>query len=222
MNADLPDRLLLLVYDPAGALRVSGQSLDYGLAGAVLMELMLAQRLHVPGKRVVVVDPTPMGEPMVDAALTRIHAAGRQRKPKDWIGPISKGLRQQVLDRQVRAGVLRHEKRRVLGLFPYTRYPWAAGAEPALAAHARREIGAALAATGPVDPRVAALCALVRATRAEAWAVPDLPKRVVRARLKEIVTASWPAEAVRKAITEMEAAVATAASTAAITAATSS
>jgi hypothetical protein len=60
---------------------------------------------------------------------------------------------------------------------------------------------------GAVDPRTAALCALVRAVRLEGTVFPGLPKKQVRERLKTISDASWPADAVRKAIEAVEAAV---------------
>jgi Golgi phosphoprotein 3 (GPP34) len=210
MTLRLADELLLLVYDDAGSMQASAQVVDYGLAGALLMELMLAERLAVPDKRLVVTDPSPVGDPLADQALARIAADRRGRKPKDWVGPLSGGLRERVLDRLVDAGLLRREEDRVLWVFPRTRFPSASGAEPLPEGEARRRLLAAVDASGPVDERTAALCALVRAVGIERIAVPDRPRREVRDRFQEIVEISWPADAVRKAITEMEAAVTTA------------
>ena len=210
MTLSLADELLLLVYDDAGSPEAGMQVVDYGLAGALLMELMLAERVTVPDKRVVVTDPTPIGDPLADQALARIAGEHRERKPKDWIGPLSKGLRERVLDRLIAAGLLRREEDRVLWVFPRTRFPSASGEEPLPEGETRRRLLAAADATGPVDQRTAALCALVRALGIERVAVPDRPRREVRERFQEIVVASWPADAARKAITEMEAAVTTA------------
>lgn len=220
MKVNLADQLLLLVHDESGTLRVSAEALSYGLAGGLLMELMLAQRVAVPEQRVVVTDPGPTGDPLVDQALGRISADRRGRKPKDWISPLSKGLREQTLDRLVQAGVLRRDRQKLLGIFPRTRYPSATGGEPVPAVEARQRLRAALDASGPIDPRTAALAALVRAVSAEALAVPERPKREVRAQLKVVVEASWPADAVRKAINEMEAALAAAVTTATVAATT--
>lgn len=218
MKLNLAEELLLLVYNDAGSMMASGQSVDYGLAGALLMELMLADRVTVSEKRTVVTDPTPTGDPLADQALALIAANRRGRKPKDWIGPVSNGLRDRVLDRLVQAGLLRREQDKVLWLFPRTRFPSATGAEPLPEGETRRRLLAAIDATGPVEPRTAALCALVRALGIERIAVPERPVRTVRDRIKEIEAVSWPADAVRTAISEMEAAV-TAAVTVATTAA---
>ena len=214
MTLSLADELVLLAYDDAGSVRVEAQRLAYGLGGALLMDLMLAERVAVPDHRVAVTDPNPTGDPLLDHALARIGADRRGRKPKNWVGPLSKGVHEQVLDRLVNAGVLRREDQKVLWVFPTTRFPSASGGEPLPEGEIRRRLLAAADGTGPVDPRTAALCALVRALSMEAIAVPDRPKREVRERFKTIVETSWPADAVRKAITEMEAAVGVAVSAA--------
>jgi hypothetical protein len=208
MALNLVDELVLLVYDDAGSLAVSGQRVDYGLAGALLTELMLAERVAVPEQRVVVTDPTPTGDPLVDRALARIAADRGGRKPQDWVDPLSNGLREQALDRLVQAGLFRREQDRVLWVFPRTRYPSATGTEPLPEGETRRRLLAAVDGTGAVDPRTAALCALVQALGIERLAVPDRPQRQVQQRFAAIVAASWPAAAVRAAITEQEAAAA--------------
>lgn len=207
MSLSLAEELVLLAYDDTGAPRAGTQRLQYGLAGALLMELMLVERVTVVDKRLVVTDPTPTGDPITDEALARLNAGRRARKPKDWLGTLGKGLRERVLDRLVTAGVLRREYRKVLWVFPTTRYPSASGAEPLPEAEVRRRLAAVVDTTGPVDPRTAALCALVRATQIEKLAVPHRPAREVRERFKAVVDESWPADAVRKAIAEMETAV---------------
>jgi hypothetical protein len=205
MTINLAEELLLLAYDDAGSPAISGQSVDCGLAGALLMELMLAGRVEVADRRVVVVDARPTGDPVVDEALTRIGA--ERRKPQDWVNRLGKGLRDRLLHRMVEAGVLRREQDKVLWVFPRTRYPSAIGAQPAPETETRQRLHSAVNGDGPVDPRTAALCALVRAVRLEGTVFPGLPKKQVRDRLKTISDASWPADAVRKAIEAVEAAV---------------
>jgi hypothetical protein len=148
-----------------------------------------------------------VGDPLIDAALTRI-AADRPRKPSDWVGKLRKGTRQAVLDRLVAAGTLNREERRVLLVFPGTRYPAPSGVEPPVETEARQRMGAAVRATGEVrDPRTAALCSLVAAVGLDRRVFADLPRRDVKRRLKEIGEGAWAAAAVRKAIQEVQAAV---------------
>jgi hypothetical protein len=79
--------------------------------------------------------------------------------------------------------------------------------EPAAETEARQRMRTAVNGTGSVDPPTAALCGLVSAMRWERRAFPDLPRRQVKARLKEIRQGEWAAEAVKKAIDEVQAAV---------------
>src|SRR5690348_10598141 len=101
MGNGLADDFLLLALDDQGTNLVGDPGLDYGLAGAVLLDLMLAGRLVLADGQVVVADPTPVGEPIADAALDRIAAETEPRKPDAWIQPLTDGLRAQLLDRQV-------------------------------------------------------------------------------------------------------------------------
>ncbi|GII23374.1 GOLPH3/VPS74 family protein [Planosporangium mesophilum] len=215
MTVTLADELLLLAYDDAGSAVIDTSSLDLGLAGALLVELALAGRVGVVDKRVVVTDPLPTGEPIADAALATIAADAKRRKPEDWVNRLDGGLRQQLLGRLVDAGVLRRDEDKVLWVFPRTRYPSTTGGEPAVEADARHRVEAALAGTGPVDARTAALCALIKAVGLER-AFPDRPAKEVRKRLGVIAEGDWASTAVRKAIGEMQAAVAVVITSAAI------
>lgn len=202
----LADELVLLAYDDEGSAKLGQPSLGYGLAGALLVELALAGRVDVVDKKVTVLDPTPVGVPVVDEALARI-AADKPRKAKAWVDKLSKGLAEKVLDGLVAAGVLRREEGRVLWVFPRTRYPSPGGVEPSAETDARRRLVEAVRGDGPVEPRTAALCTLVKAVQYDRKVFADLPRDRVKARLKEISEGDWVAEAVRKAVEEVQAAV---------------
>ncbi|MEV6342127.1 GPP34 family phosphoprotein [Actinoplanes sp. NPDC051851] len=215
----LLDEFALLGHDDEGRKIIDGTRLDYGLGGALLLELALSGRIDVVGKKVVVIDPAPTGDALVDDALARIRSDSHDRKPGHWLGKFAKGTRESVLSHLVAAEVLRVERGTVLAVFPRTRYPAADGTEPALEADARRRMRAAILDGGAVDPRTAALCSLVAATEMDRKIFADLDRRLVKARLKEISEGSWAAVAVRKALQEIQSAIiagAVAASTAAV------
>lgn len=217
MDNRLADDFLLLALDDRGANLVGDPGLDYGLAGAVLLDLMLAGRLDLAGDRVVVADATPVGDPVADAALERVAAAREPRKPDAWIQPLSDGLRGRLLERQVEAGVLRVEQDRVLWVFPRTRYASATGAEPAVESAVRRELTAAIDGTGAVPARTAALLGLVQAVGLAGRLFPDRDSKALKARLGEIAAGNWAAEAVQQSIARIQAVIA---SMAAVSAAT--
>jgi Golgi phosphoprotein 3 GPP34 len=75
--------LLLLVDDRIGRFLVDSTRLDNVLAGAVLVELVTIGRVGFPPAgggvkrgRMVVADPAPLGDPVLDSALAAV-AAGR-------------------------------------------------------------------------------------------------------------------------------------------------
>ncbi|SBT49981.1 GOLPH3/VPS74 family protein [Micromonospora auratinigra] len=217
----LAAELALLSYDDAaGTNRLGTPKLDYGLAGAVLLELALAGRLAVTDGKVSVVDPAPVGSPLLDEALGRIAADDRRRRPKDWIVRLSKGLRERVLDGLVADGVLRRDAGRVLGIVPRTRYPSPTGAEPPVEADARQRLVGAVGGEGAVAPGTAALLALVRAVGLDRRLFRDLPRDRVKRRLKEIDEGAWAPAAVKRALDELHVALMAMASTSAIVATT--
>jgi hypothetical protein len=203
----LAEEFILLAYDDDGTPLTDGTRLDNGLGGALLLELALAGRLDVLDKRVVVLDPSPTGDPLADDALARIAAEEKGRRPGHWVSKLAKDTRPRVLGKLVRDGVLRVEKDRVLLVFPRTKYPAAGGAQPAVEVAARERMRAAVLGSGAVEPRTAALCALVAATELDRKVFAGLDRKRVQARLKEIGEGAWAAAAVKKSIEEIQAAV---------------
>ncbi|MEU4692108.1 GPP34 family phosphoprotein [Actinoplanes sp. NPDC023714] len=205
----LLDDFMLLAHDRQGRRKADSTRLDYGLGGAVLMELALTGRIDVVDKRVVVLDRTPTGDPIVDDALRQIDGDPKGRKAGHWVKKLAKGTRKRVLARLVGTEVLEEEHSSVLVIFPRTRYPWVTDTEPSARADARERMRAAILG-GDAGPRTSALCALVAAVEMERKVFPELDRRMVKRRLKELSEGEWAAVAVRKAIQEVQAALAAA------------
>jgi hypothetical protein len=226
--------LLLLTDDTTGKPVVGSTELEHGLAGAVLLELAMTGRVDVePGKglgrkeRLVVVDASPSGEPVLDEALRRI-AQKPGRKPDTVVGALRKGLRDHLYGQLVTHGMLRAEQTKVLGLFPVTRWPCV---EPTRKQPLRQALYDALVVGVEPSPPVAAVISLLYAIRAVPkvvgrgagrWGSSNssdrsdrLDKKRVQARAKQISEGAWAAAAVRRAVDAVNAA-----TVAAITAAT--
>src|SRR6516165_9193538 len=116
------DLLLLVTDDGTGQLIVPAAQVDAGLGGANLVELALTNKVELsaegedgkPG-RVVVRDPSPAGDDVLDAALATL-TANQGKKPSAVIRPLSKNLRQALYQRLAAAGVIRSERGRTLGI----------------------------------------------------------------------------------------------------------
>src|SRR4051794_3792158 len=105
----LADELLLLAYSEKGTSQLSQYAVDLGLGGAVLLELALAERFDVRDGKIVVVDPGPLGDPVLDDALIRVASDKKARSPRDWVRKLSDQLRERLLDNLVAIGVLARE-----------------------------------------------------------------------------------------------------------------
>jgi hypothetical protein len=204
---NLAEEFALLAYGDDGAPDTDSVRLDNGLGGALLLELAIAGRLDVEDKKVIVRDGSPTGDPLVDQALARIVADDKPRKPGYWVKKFAKDTRKLTLDRLVEQEVLVRRQDTVLLLFPRTRYPAPHGGEPVPETEARQRLTAAVSTSGPVEPRTAALCALVAATNLDRKVFRSLDRGVTKRRLAEISAGDWAATAVRKTIEEIQTAV---------------
>jgi len=119
--------LLLALHDEKGTAVVSaGTALPYGLGGALVMELTLQGRLELRGENLVVTDPTPAEDGLLNDALKRIGEAKRERGPKYWVGTLGhriQNLKGRLLKELVQKGILRKEQRKILWIFPADRFP---------------------------------------------------------------------------------------------------
>lgn len=212
------DLLLLLTDDATGKLVIPGEQADVALGGANLVELTLMARVGIDdNKRLVVPDPSPTGDEILDAALAIVDDK-QGKKPKSVVGPLGKHLRAALYERLVGEGILRAEASKILGVIPVHRWP-AARAEHE--ASVRLQVTQVLVQGTTPDPRTAALISLLHAVKSEHRIVDPgehgLSKRELAARGKQVAEGDWASAAVRQAIDDMMAAV-IAASTAATSA----
>jgi len=119
--------LLLALHEEKGTvLWVAHNRLSYCLAGALLMELILKNRLRLEPKVLEVVNRTPTGDPMLDGILRQINLADKTKSPQYWITKIGrriKPIKNDLLKALVDKGILNSEEHRVMGIFPTVRYP---------------------------------------------------------------------------------------------------
>jgi hypothetical protein len=185
----LPDELLLFGLDDAvGKPVVPGTVLDLGLAGAVLVELALAERIAVQDGLVVVTGAGPMDDPIVEQALDRLRSSEQAHPPQHWVHTLAEGLRDRILDRLVAGGIVERTQTRVLGLFGWVRYPLL---NPAPETAAQFRLDDAVRRGLPPSQHTAALAALIHAVDLGPQLYPDLPAAQVNAALDQIAAGEW-------------------------------
>lgn len=206
MMVTLPESLLLVaIDDETGRIASKSGALGYGLAGAVLTELLLDGRAVVDDGRVKVTDGPPMQDSVLDGALARI----RESKPHDakyWVRKLSGDhLQDGVLERLIREGVLRREEHRILWVIPADRFP----AEDVLPERAiRQKVRAVVLQGATPQPRTAALIGLLKACDLTGMVFDRAERRQYKARIDEISNGELMGKAVSKAVKEAQGAMA--------------
>ena len=118
---------LLMLNDEDGEfVRVPGWSLQCAYAGAVLMDLALENRIDTDLSRLVLIDPTPVGDDLLDPILARIAETSESHDARFWVEQLADSaeeIRERALARLVARGVLRREEDRFLWVFQSRRYP---------------------------------------------------------------------------------------------------
>lgn len=214
------DLLLLALDDERGTvLPEAGIGLDYGLAGAVVMELALHGRLDVDGERVSA-SGTATDDPLLDDAL-RVIAATPGKTLSHWVRHLPgelNGLRQRLLDRLVAKGTLARRDQRVLLLFHRNVYP---ERDARIEHDIRARLDGVLLHGQSPDPATACLIHLAAACRVTDSIYPRDQHKAIRARMAELNDAGAAgANAVADMVARAETAAVTAATMAAIIAST--
>ena len=101
--------LLLLKEEVGGLAAVPEAHLDHTLAGAVLMDLALENRIDTDPEKLVLLDPTPLRDDLLDPSLARIAQDGETHDAEYWVRRIAgegERIRTAALSRLVQAGIL--------------------------------------------------------------------------------------------------------------------
>ena len=122
------EEIMLLLLDDEGGdfLHVSDWSLRCALAGAVLMDLALENRIDTDLKQLVLVDATPVGDDLLDPTLARIAAADETRDAAHWVHQTARQsdeIRDRALARLTEHGILERRDESFLWVFKSRRYP---------------------------------------------------------------------------------------------------
>ncbi len=122
------EEIMLLLLDDKGRTfaDVPITSLKYALAGAVLMDLALENRIDTDQERLFVIDSTPLEDDLLDPTLARIVQSTEVHDARYWLEqtvPHTVDVRERSLARLIERGILRQEDDRFLWVFQTRRYP---------------------------------------------------------------------------------------------------
>ena len=196
--------MLLLLNDNGGKfVDVPAPSLDCALAGAVLMDLAMENRIDTDAERLILIDATPVGDSLLDPTLAAI-ATGERRDALYWVGRTAQRageIRREALARLVERGILEHDEGRFLWVFRSRRYPLVDG-------RAEREVklrilGVLLSDDIP-DPRDIVIIGLADACGILAELLPKGAYESARARIDQVRKLDLIGQATARAVNDIE------------------
>ena len=119
------EEIILLLLDDDGRFGgVPDWSINHALAGGVLMDLALENRIDTDLSSLILLDPAPVGDSLLDPTLSDI-AAGEARDARYWVehtAARADEIRDEALSRLVAAGILERRTSKTLWVFASTRY----------------------------------------------------------------------------------------------------
>jgi hypothetical protein len=218
MALTLAEQLLLLSYgEKSGKPVIPATHLDYGLAGAELLDLVYAGKAGLYGGKI---GTTPLGSspPITSAggqpiygpppAITRVHdaivariAAKPGHSAEWWVYHLAGSQRRKdLLDKLAADGVLAHHPHRLR----HDTYP---EADPAQEAELESHLRDVIKGEAEPDQRSVALIGLAHACGLDRRLFPDHEPRDLRRRIAELTEGDWCGHAVQRIIETMNVAV---------------
>ncbi|MCK5879205.1 MAG: GPP34 family phosphoprotein [Holophagae bacterium] len=205
MRLTLSEQLLLLALKDEKGTVVSkaGMALDFGLAGALLLEMTVNERIDIQDGKLVVQRDAPSGDPLNDEVLAILTAKKGKLKPvKYWVPRLAskiRKLRHKIADRLVLSGILQREKKRILGIFPSVRYPTA---NPLPELEVREQLKQTILEGDSPSTKTRMVLNLVKACDLSDEVFGKDARKQVKARFKKLEKEPGDSEAVGKAISE--------------------
>jgi hypothetical protein len=191
------DLFLLASDDATGRPRIPAAYLDLGLGGALLRDLALHGRVALADDHVVVLDRTPVGDPLLDAALRKVADQTKPREPDYRVRHLAHGARTAVERRLVERNVLAPDDHRLLGVIPVHHTHQV---DDRIEHDLERRLHEAVVLDRPASPETAALASLALAVGLDRHLFPRADRRAVRRRMEDIGAGDWVGPAVAHAI----------------------
>lgn len=205
----LAEQLLVLCWDDQqGAVhRACWKTVDVAVAGGLVAQAVTLRVITVGHGRIHSTGPA-LGDPLLAEVVTAVQRRGVAQPPRvrtvvDQLS--SPRRRRRVRDRLVNVGVLRAQRRRVLGLVPTTRFPVADEDTAAAVRDHVRALATGRRDPGEADIRERRLVGLAKAVRALDLIVAETEREAAHRHVEELTAGDDVVDAVAAAAFEAQA-----------------
>ncbi len=121
------DIILLLLDDDTGKIAsIDLMTLNYAMAGAVLMDLALRNKIDNDLESLIVADSTPTGLQMLDTYLDKISSENKENNTRYWLTELSnygEDIVDSALNMLVEKKILKTEEKKILWVIATRVYP---------------------------------------------------------------------------------------------------
>lgn len=200
----IAEEVVLIALDEETGCGLTRPGLDWALAGSIIVELVLAQRISVgDGDVITLVDSTPTGIAHMDIVLAEAESAA---KVPQLLRRARQGVSGYTVSALVDRGLVQPKRGWLLGVIPVYRYP----SGDVSTKYAVRDLLVETVLKGHVpSDRTAALIGVLYAANLWRRSVPTGRRFRVRRRMGEIAKGQGMDPTVRKTISRTKSAVAT-------------
>ncbi len=127
-NITLAEEVLLLLLDEKKGtlIQVPQLTLHFVLAGAILMELAIRNKVDSDIDSFYIINKDPTGEPVLDAILTKIDSSNGNQDLKYWVNAIADEgaeILESSINRLIERGILGRTEKRILWVVKTESYP---------------------------------------------------------------------------------------------------
>ena len=213
-----PGSFLILAHHPEkGGFLISQIYVQYGIAGALLLELALEERVTITDRKLSLKPGRASSSPWLNDVITLISQSPKTRKTDYWVRKLATRYNKykwQILEELAKKMVFRIENRKFLGLIPYRlSYFTESYTRTNLVRRLKSEILSNRYASGESN----ALAGLVKACNMQRLIANDRDEsRRIRDQLKLMVSDSPVNDVLAQTIKQVQAAIITSVTTAVI------
>lgn len=203
------EKFILFCHHPEkGRFMVSRQYIQYGLAGAIIVDLCLDGKLGLNESRIILKSGSLPADPVRAEVVRMIAESDRPRKTAFWVRKLAfryNRYLKQILDTLAKRRVVRFEDKRFLGIIPWRRsYLVESYTRNNLVRQLKNDI---LVYRGDAGQN-AALAGLIEACRMHSILSTDRDElKMIRSQLKKIIRDNPVTEEVKQTIREVQTAI---------------
>jgi hypothetical protein len=204
------EKFLLIAHHPErGRFMIPHMFLQYGIAGAILLDMTLENRIELENKQLILKPSRVTADPVINEAVTLMSQSTRSRKADYWVRKLASSYRKykwQVLKGLADKRMVRIEEKKFLGLIPYRKsYLIESYTRGNILRQLKSEI---LAYTREPSSASMAIAGLIEACRMHRILSDDREERkAIRTQLKKIIKDSPVSDIVSQTIKQVQAAI---------------